>query len=348
MNLYSILEINNDASYDDIKIAYKTLARKYHPDKKGDKEKFQSISMAYQILSDPEQREKYDNMNPKKKNTIFDIIKNLYNINFKENIYNFISQDEEYEKILKSNDNTLIKKYIYKNLNKYISKILLEPDDIIDEDITSIFISNTINPKTYDILDKNMSLETSIKSSINNDNLIELNIITDLNEIYLDKIKEISIDRQRYKNKQIQIDTKQFLIPLSDDKIILEKEGDDYIDKNGLLNRGDIIIKIRCRKNKYLERVNDYDILLNLPITLNEIFRGFEKKFKYLGNENIIIKSSNPLIEYKFNGDNIIITYINKGLPYLDNNEKKRGKLIIYLKLHKDEIFYKKLIKFFN
>ena len=349
MNLYSILEIEHDASHEEIKNAYKLLARKFHPDKNGNKEKFQSLSMAYQILSDPEQRERYDNMNPNKKNTIFDIIINIYNKNFKENIYNFIIKDNEYNTILQSNDTTLIKKYIYQKLNNYISNILLDDnEEKDDEDIASIFISNKINPEVYNILDKNMSLETSINSTTNKDNLIELEIITDLNEIYMDKVKEIIFNRQRLKNKQIIIDNKKMLIPLSDDKIVLEKEGDDYIDDNGLLQRGDVIIKIKCRKNKYLERVNDYDILLNLPITLYEIFKGFNKKFKYLGDEYINLKSSNPINDFKFNGNKIIIIYQNKGLPYFEDKEKKRGKLFIYLILNKDELFYKKLYKYFN
>lgn len=58
--LYSILGINNSASQDEIKKAYRKLAIKQHPDKGGDPEKFKEISEAYSILSDPDKKRKYD------------------------------------------------------------------------------------------------------------------------------------------------------------------------------------------------------------------------------------------------------------------------------------------------
>lgn len=354
MDLYSILEINNNASPEEIRKAYKKLALKYHPDKnKNGVQQFQSISMAYNILIDIEQRKKYDQMNPQKKKTIFDIIINIYQScnlpqDFKENIEKYIIQDNDYKKILLTGNPELIKEFIYNKLNNYILNIIYDKMNSYDDDLTSIFISEQINKKEYNILVDNLSIETSRTSTTINDNLLELSIITDLNEIYMDKLKEISVQRQRLKDKIIIIDEKKFYIHLADDKLVLEKEGDDYIDTNGIMQRGDIIIKTRCKKHKFLKRVNDYDILLILPITLYDIIKGFEKTFKYLGNDDIKIKSSNPLSEYKFDGDKLTIIINNKGLPYIDNNESKRGNLIIFLMLKKDKDFYSKLKKHFN
>lgn len=52
-NLYQILGLERSASADDIKKAYKKLAVQNHPDKGGDEKKFQEISNAYDVLSDP-------------------------------------------------------------------------------------------------------------------------------------------------------------------------------------------------------------------------------------------------------------------------------------------------------
>lgn len=62
-NLYQILGLEKSASTDDIKKAYKKLAVQNHPDKGGDEKKFQEISNAYDILSDPKKKQDYDNGN---------------------------------------------------------------------------------------------------------------------------------------------------------------------------------------------------------------------------------------------------------------------------------------------
>jgi len=55
-NLYQILGLEKSASADDIKRAYKKLAVQNHPDKGGDEKKFQEISNAYDVLSDPKKK----------------------------------------------------------------------------------------------------------------------------------------------------------------------------------------------------------------------------------------------------------------------------------------------------
>lgn len=63
-DLYEILGVDRDATADDIRRAYRGLARKYHPDlHPGDREaeeRFKRISVAYQVLADPKRRRLYD------------------------------------------------------------------------------------------------------------------------------------------------------------------------------------------------------------------------------------------------------------------------------------------------
>ena len=64
IDYYKILGVDKNASQEDVKKAYKKLARKYHPDLNPDDpeahRKFQEINEANEVLSDPEKRKKYD------------------------------------------------------------------------------------------------------------------------------------------------------------------------------------------------------------------------------------------------------------------------------------------------
>jgi DnaJ family protein A protein 2 len=58
---YDILGISKSATDEEIKTAYRKLAKIYHPDKGGDKNKFQEIQKAYETLSDSNKRNNYNN-----------------------------------------------------------------------------------------------------------------------------------------------------------------------------------------------------------------------------------------------------------------------------------------------
>ena len=70
-SLYTILDVENDASQEDIKKAYRKKAQAHHPDKEGgDEELFKEIQKAYEILSDANKRKHYDETGEESKDNL--------------------------------------------------------------------------------------------------------------------------------------------------------------------------------------------------------------------------------------------------------------------------------------
>lgn len=86
-NYYKILEIDESASKDDIKKAYRTLSKKYHPDlnqgSKSSEDSFKLISEAYSVLSDQSKKSEYDRTRNPRNNSFDDFVNNFGSESFK-------------------------------------------------------------------------------------------------------------------------------------------------------------------------------------------------------------------------------------------------------------------------
>lgn len=109
-DLYKILNVSSTASFEEIRLAYRTLARQFHPDlNPGNpfaEETFKQINIAYEILKDPTRRQKYDFL---RRYGAFE--PNIYNRNFGDS-----AEIIDFEQLLN---------LMLQQLNEYYSVVLI-------------------------------------------------------------------------------------------------------------------------------------------------------------------------------------------------------------------------------
>lgn len=357
-NLYDILKLDNTATIYEIKKQFKKLALKYHPDKNkknNTNEKFNQIRIAYEILSDPEKKNKYDSMIESKKkhftNTIFLFIKEITN---PKTIHNILCHPDIVQDVKDGNINKIAQKMIQKildnidldiDIDKLTEIFIHSPNNVPDNKICSNSLLSDQN--TIDNNNSNTNSSNQIEYNTSDYNTLNIfgNIKTNLDDVYHNRLKEIIITRKVCENNKTYNQTNTYNIPLYDPRVVITEAGDKIIDSNNI-KTGDVILKIHCKKDTSKKIIRDnYNIIYNDYITLYELFNGFHKNISYFGS-SLNICSESPFQEYKFDGSKITIIIDKKGLPY--NQENDRGNLIINLYLKKEEDFFTKLKKYFN
>lgn len=376
-NLYDILNIKQNASNSEIKIAYKQMALKYHPDKNpsDNGETFKKLQIANEILSDPVKRAQYDSMNNDDKEQFIIVIKNFIESLINEDnikaLMNMLSQTtatvtdvKDYNKFKQLFDNNFENKSNFDYINNFVNEFM--HNKTVDEKVTDIDMSifeDSINnldvqKREYKFINSsdcsNYTCNTTFNNTATSDMNIHGEIKTTLEEIYKGMIKEITVNRQIITDTDTKFKKLTYKIPLNNDRVTLEKQGDDYLLSEGK-GTGDLVIDIKCKQHKYFKRVNDYDILVSLPMTLYELFNGFSKTFNYFNDTKITLVmkkgfdkiTANKQItkQNKFDGDKITLVMPKLGIF---NDHGERENLIICLLLIKDDKFNQKLKERFN
>ena len=282
--LYSLLNVNNNASQEEIKKAYRKLSLELHPDRnKGDDtkaEKFKKITTAYNILSNPTERTNYDStLSLNKFNTVDSVLMNM--------LFNPDDIQLDINQILKE----------MKSNNTFKTSL---PVDLF---------SNLANNKTF-INNFNRGFNSfvpdfnSYKQSSNNYDCKPKNIYYNQTISLYDSYKglkmPIKIERILYENNSeiLQEETIYVDIPKGIDNneiITIKEKGNRY--KN---LKSDIEVKIKINNNTDFER-NGIDLIYKKNITLKESLCGFSFNLKYLdGREFKINNESGNIIPPDF------------------------------------------------
>ena len=279
-NYYNILEISESATMDDIKKSYRRLAIKYHPDKNLNNplsvEKFKEVSEAYEILSDPQKKNQYDNISK-------------YHMGFKTQFSNHP-------------DFTFVSEIFNQNLN---GEHLNTQQMFFD--ISELMNFPTDVPGFANHIYKH-SFKTEPKEQKTND--ITVRITATLDEIFNKTIKEITIQRKNYTNSKTYIlETVILKIDLSKDNLIFYNKSHTF---PGHIS-GDIKVFVNSKPHLLFKLgENKYDLFMNIKLNLEDFKKGISHTFKQLNGENITIEIP-PQKSIK--RDNLQIILEKGGLP---------------------------------
>lgn len=181
MDYYQILEVDYQASIDDIKKAYKKLSKKYHPDmESGDEETFKKLTQAYETLTDPGKKREYDNALKQSENVFSEST-------FSHNQWYYDTYDD-----FASMFNSMFDNSSYNNDQSHSAGL--------DDDV---YLHVTVGEAYF-------GLQTYIKNSQNEDIFIKIDPCTQHGEVYnipqSGKKRSVGFNPYRPNNRQIRGD----------------------------------------------------------------------------------------------------------------------------------------------
>ena len=348
-NYYYILGLDESADITKIKQEYRRLARIYHPDSKStnatpDKERFNQIQVAYEILSDANTKSEYDVFLQKKtpkKEDLFSTF--IFEINQKSNILfqimlEFIklkagNQTDDFFTFLKKDFPKISKKYDINNfyLADLINTVFRERNNLPSKE-EKLNIHATLRVKLEDIYSQNIKKYTvkryrkctycdgkgfhvtcsKCKKECNMKVVCSDCLSWELTNVECKRCLDC-------KYKGCYIDSKEFQIPLFQNKITFEGDGDQINN-----NIGDVIFTIQPKPHEFF-KVHKNHLMIEKKISLYEWLYGINFRFKHL-NGQIIRVFQNKHLKYP--------VYRMKGLGMPPNNTyEEQGDLLIQLQL---------------
>jgi DnaJ-class molecular chaperone len=257
---YSILGVEQNASQEDIKRAYRKLSLNLHPDRnKGDiqkEEQYKKINSAYNTLSDPNERAQYDT------NITFN------KLNLQDSIFmNMLFNPIDIQSVLSELRNTNF------NSNNFSNKNI--PIDIFSNLGKSSLFNQGINNYNFDSKPKNINLTIHIT----------------LLDAYKGCKKPINIKRWIYENnKEIEQEETIYvdiIKGIDNNEIVTIKDKGNRLSHD---NKGDIEVKIIIDNESKFER-NGIDLIYKRDITLKESLCGFTFDLCYIDGREFKINN---------------------------------------------------------
>lgn len=337
MTLYDVLSIDKEASLSQIKMAYRKLALKYHPDKNPSpeaKEIFRKISNAYDILSDPEKRKQYDflgeNVDLSELGTEgFDPIQMFQDMLDREN-----DTPNVYGEVKVSLEDLYTGCQIKKTFSRFTLCIKCNGKGTRDGKDHScdkckgqgeLLVEAVIGAEDKKVVTEECTVceGKGIDPSVKTCKKCKGNVCSK------EKIKVlVDIPPGAYDGYVILIEGKGNSVPKSDrlDKI---KKGEKMNKRSDLE-----IVVVEKQHEKFLRDVPQ-NLMYEMDIEFIESICGFRRKIKHLSGQKLVIVHKEPI----GSGDYLVLK--KKGMPYID--KKGKGDMFIHINVRKPSLDKKQI-----
>jgi len=337
-DFYTVLELEKNASVEQIKESYKRLVKKWHPDKNPNNveeatKKFREVSEAFGILSDPEKKKAYDNFGfagiDGVNNEEGGMRGNPFGFDPFTMFKNFFQKENDIPEVRVQVNVTL--EELYNGVKK---KIKYDRYTLCKECKSKGRLGDNVNCKKCD--GRGMTIQRTPIGIIQNTCRDCGGKGVDLKAPKCKPCNGMGCVKENY--------TLTINIPKGSSEkhpIIIKNEGneipkEEQEDEN---TRSPVVVIISEQQhNKYnrgiaikeIGKINENNLMIEVKLNLEESLCGFEKKFTHLDGTYFIF-SINETVRH---GDIFVLK--GKGMPYY--NEDKKGDLIIKISVEKTEL----------
>lgn len=307
--LYNVLNVDKNATLDEIKKAYRTLSKTYHPDKStehGADKKFNEIVEAYEILSDSEKRRIYDtrgleavrNMDQQKGENPAD----HYN-SFFEEFFGGGGSARRGDEVRKADNLVLTIDMNLEQLYKgelfsvqYTREInCLRIDECIER-------NSDCSGRGYKTIIQQMAPGFIMQNKVRDETCI------DKGKAWRHKCPYCPSGMKEKKTIKLTLEIEKGT--KNNEKIVFEKKGRQEVG----YENGDLIFIVQTKAHKIYERKNN-DLHQSVSISLKDALIGFDKNIEHIGGSPVNVNKQTVTFH------NEVLKIKNKGMPIKNSNK---------------------------